>query len=109
VSTIGCGLLVLLAGQHALGDGGVAADLATVLQAGTADKNVINALASRFQEVQKATEEHAQLLGTTLSETEASLQTVNIQLVSLLSRQSAEDAEVSGENSGDVPHDGASA
>jgi hypothetical protein len=69
----------------------LAADLATALQANTVDKNVVNALTSRFQEVQKATAEHAELLGTTLSETEASLQTVNIQLVSLLSKPAADD------------------
>jgi hypothetical protein len=79
----------------------LAADLAAALQAETVDKNVINALTSRFQDVQKATAEHAELLGTTLSETEASLQTVNIQLVSLLSKPApdddAEDADLDEE------------
>lgn len=51
---------------------------------------VVQALHQRFLALKKATEEHTELLSTSLGDTDASLRLVNVQLVSLLSTVGSE-------------------
>lgn len=61
----------------------LARDIATA-RADGAPESTVNALVSRFRQLQTATTQHADLLSTSLEDTKASLQLVNLQLASLL-------------------------
>jgi hypothetical protein len=63
-------------------------DIAAAQQDGSTGQAAILALHKRFASLQAAAAEHAQLLGTSLDDTDAALRLVNVQLASLLAQAS---------------------
>jgi hypothetical protein len=66
----------------------LARDIAAAQQDGSTGQAAVQALHKRFATLQAAAAEHAQLLGTSLDDTNASLKLVNVQLASLLTQAS---------------------
>jgi hypothetical protein len=66
----------------------LARDIAAAQQDGSTGQAAVQALHKRFATLQAAAAEHAQLLGTSLHETNAALKLVNVQLASLLTQAS---------------------
>ncbi|WP_219826068.1 HAMP domain-containing protein [Nonomuraea typhae] len=64
----------------------LARDIALVQSSGTAADTDIQTLYARFRDLQAGTAEHAELLSTSLDDTEASLKLVNLQLAGLLAQ-----------------------